>query len=152
MHGTYIIFQSRSPFRYCFPPINPLSFHSNIPLRSLPPNPRNLIHLSWTSENSSFLGESMREENFYGSLDSYSLPRRTWRKKGIAVRSSCFHQKIRQVGLTWWLVNRPRIENFTFVSNSFRNFEMEIMKCPLANKLLKKLGTLVRFHDGIIAP
>lgn len=33
-----------------------------------------------------------------------------------------------------------------------RNFEMEIMKCPLANKLLKKLGTLVRFHDGIIAP
>lgn len=82
---TYIIFQSRerSPFRYWFPPINSLSFHSNILLRSLP-SPRNLIHLSWTlgrCANSSFLGESMREENFYGSLDSYSLSRRNWREK-----------------------------------------------------------------------
>lgn len=40
-------------------------------------------------------------------------------------------------------------ENFTFVSNSLGILKWKL--CPSVDKLLKKLGTLVRFHDGIIA-
>lgn len=47
------------------------------------------------------------------------------REKGIAVRSSCFHPRIRQVGLTWWL-GEDRGE-FHVRVELVRNFEMEIV-------------------------